>query len=112
MSAAWGELVRLATVPRKVRLERIRALPTFVPAYPLKGLGRLHVRILALLAKRSLTSREVSEKLGHAYDATAATMSALSRDGLVLVVGEARGPTGQKCRVYGKVVAADEEVPA
>lgn len=98
----FDELVRLAFVGGKPkRVERVRALPTFVPSHPLNGLGRLHVRILALLAKRSLTSRQLSLKLGHAYDATAATMSALSRDGIVVVEGEARGPTGQRCRVYG-----------
>jgi len=67
----------------------------------LKGVGRLHVRILACLKARGpMTSRSVARVIDHSYDCTAATLSAMERDELVVVVDRVSGPTGMPARRY------------
>jgi hypothetical protein len=67
----------------------------------LKGMGRLHVRILACLRKSGpQTSRQVARAVDHSYDCTAATLSAMERDELVVVVDRVSGPTGMPARRY------------
>lgn len=94
----WSELVRLSSEPRRRR--RLRGTAPR-PQYPLRGLGRMQVRVMAVLRTHEATSRQVSVELQHSYDATCAILSALLRDGLIAQCGTTRGPTKQKCRLYG-----------
>lgn len=103
----WTELLRLSTlkmapVSRSREYERrSRSRLAFVPTHPLRGGGRLQVRILRVLRAGPATGNQVAKMIGHAYDCTAATLSAMLRDGIIEVAGKTRGPTGQPCRLYG-----------
>jgi hypothetical protein len=64
------------------------------------GGGRIHARIFRCLRSGPMTSRQVARAIEHSYDATAAMMSVLRRNGVLRVVDKASGPTGMPASRY------------